>query len=1014
MSATLGRIKLNRPLAPYPHMGSGLIPPYGPALTTYGTSYGTSTVTAVYNQYQAAILARQTLANDIYRRLLALTGVTPSATPATPTSTDLAPRRWLAQLAVNIVDYIDEDDISTPFPFYTQQDTNPATTPTFNSTTPAPTTQGGDDTVATGANPIYWVFGTELPKVVLNEAVAEANDPDPTNPADTTDKVDVWVELYNPMPAPAAGSNVHPSDSYRVPFYMTWAGGTNYSPYRITLTTGLMPNQPPATAPLTDATCNVLGKAISPTVGSLSPLPQSTTDPDFSTTPKLVNGNTQAAANPATVTGAGIDPGNYMLIGPQTPDYTSPFPTAAAPGLAPNVPVVGTAASLQYATPHWNMASTTDERTLGLTILLRRLANPYLPYNGSPLAGVFYNPYVTVDYLQSVPVRANGNAMIDALPYPSRGKCQPYGALTLLNGGNVRTLQSYSPVFDQQTAAAAAIGNVKSTFGYQNNPLPPSGNYDWLVHLDRQVISPLELLHISGYQPYQLTQRFMLGSDNLTNTTNATNPPNATNVANMFGHYVPWLDAIQNANTTANQTGNVAAPWWYDYATGVATAGSATVTMGNTAGLNATDAVTVIQLNPQVSPNPPNPPTILSTTISTVTANTSIMLAKNWTGTTGTVIIVDANNAAQSHRLYRLFEFLECGDRAYGVDGWGRKPGLININTIWDAEPLQAILDANPSIGITSLPPQYPSLNTNDTTATIALNMLNSRSPSAFTLNQLTAADRPFLPLSIGFTAAPSTQYQNGGTRATQDTLLRLATQNGNNPQAFLFQNPTDTNINTTTSLPHPYMQTQVLNKLYNNVTTRSNVFAIWLTVGFFEVTNPATVPPTLGAEIGRSEGRHIRHRMFAIVDRTNLNVDRTNPNLFLNNTFQTTVSAPGYVPPPIPQSILIPSPPAAAPQTVTIQLAQAGGMNPFTGAVWSLAAGTSVVFEPGTDNEETVVLQAPPAGDVFPGQFNATFYKSHLPGVPVMLRGNPGPWTLIPYDPRKDPLVVPHYNIID
>src|SRR5262249_19129931 len=81
--------------------------------------------------------------------------------------------RWLAQLAVNIVDYIDSDNYITPFNWFTE-----------------PGAPGKP----------HWVYGTELPGLVINEFYIEMTD-DPTSVLGGKAQnynLNIWLELNNP------------------------------------------------------------------------------------------------------------------------------------------------------------------------------------------------------------------------------------------------------------------------------------------------------------------------------------------------------------------------------------------------------------------------------------------------------------------------------------------------------------------------------------------------------------------------------------------------------------------------------------------------------------------------------------------------------------------------------------------------------------------------------------------------------------------------------------------------
>jgi len=81
------------------------------------------------------------------------------------------------------------------------------------------------------------------------------------------------------------------------------------------------------------------------------------------------------------------------------------------------------------------------------------------------------------------------------------------------------------------------------------------------------------------------------------------------------------------------------------------------------------------------------------------------------------------------------------------------------------------------------------------------------------------------------------------------------------------FTLPTDLHRN---SDRNPYFSYQALQRLPNLVTCRSNVYALWLTIGYFEVEGVnAAGQPILGQEVGLDTGTVKRHRAFYIIDRS-------------------------------------------------------------------------------------------------------------------------------------------------
>ena len=200
-----------------------------------------------------------------------------------------------------------------------------------------------------------------------------------------------------------------------------------------------------------------------------------------------------------------------------------------------------------------------------------------------------------------------------------------------------------------------------------------------------------------------------------------------------------------------------------------------------------------------------------------------------------------------------------------------REPGRININTIYSQDVFNGLMNYFP--GMYDSAGNTPKSAWNKfvrsrrglgDSATDPLAMPGNTSPTRFA--------SPFRSFAGGdFNVTPPPQE-------IEATLLR---SDPDYPAVRpLFQ------IDASSALPNPpgpandpdrnpFFRYQALSRLGNLVTTRSNVYAVWITVGYFQVA-PVAVDPAkypdgyqLGPELGSDTGEIERHRAFYIFDRT-------------------------------------------------------------------------------------------------------------------------------------------------
>ncbi len=195
-----------------------------------------------------------------------------------------------------------------------------------------------------------------------------------------------------------------------------------------------------------------------------------------------------------------------------------------------------------------------------------------------------------------------------------------------------------------------------------------------------------------------------------------------------------------------------------------------------------------------------------------------------------------------------------------------REPGKVNINTLRDEAVWQGIewnyMNAS-SRGSSATTLAFANLIASRHTyfATATEKILPPLNPN---LNGEYPTEFPGIfksPLAVG--RVPSTRMsvldQFSTISPAKATLLRQE-PTGATPLP-LFQARSDI----ATGVPNPYDQYLPITRLPNLVTSRSNVFAVRVTVGYFEF-DPAS---GIGPEFGWDDGQAKRHRGFYVIDRS-------------------------------------------------------------------------------------------------------------------------------------------------
>ncbi|MBP3958496.1 hypothetical protein J8F10_24880 [Gemmata sp. G18] len=935
-TAELGSVNLNRPLADY-RVDTNL------PLTNANTN------PTVANQ---ADQDRQALARDIFARLCVALGaaaqvrfdntgvtirlpdpttfiLTPvSGAPITYTAQHYWVLRYLAQLAANIVDYIDNDDVNTTFVW------NPPTTGTTDFANP-------NDV----GNRV--VFGIEKPRLVLNEIYSEitnapgdpvqdAIDPMTMMPkalaANAQAHIKFWAELLNPTSTPHTNPPALPLPPAAGPQGIFGTGAVNLSAYQIQIArqkrkTGGAPmpkDQLSAFLIPTDPEfqSNVTGRFVE------------AADTTFTFPAAPVNQPAKVEPNNAQYQPS--DPTNLPLNGVVLvgPEVTAKTP-AAAEFNPPNTgvwastnkvtsvaPAVmgksGVSTAMGYTLDMPPAATLSTEEFKRHTVLLRRAANPYLTPNDPLLTATYnsmlpINPYVTVDMMNEVPA-------FDSVHRAANGTTDRGSRPAMIPMGK-NPEDYYDPVADR-----FSIGKVQPLAG-------------WAAYDPTTTFTP------GKYNKYDFATSMVLAQ-----TTLATMPR-------------PTPDPNEPKNTFGRHNGNAGQP-----------AGSTVTAPPNAVATISDTIMTPFDWLPHMD----RP---LETLGDVFLARDSKphMLTNEFVRNTPAGVVQDAGYARwrfHDNGLARALEYLTVKSPSYHVAHGGRVTGKINVNAMQDLRVAQGLWDPLTSNQLNFVNTTVWGTATNATTswmksrtpfqtrnnasgvATFEVPVPTSSVTDSSVVGSTASPDRPFLPFGTPAASAAGTIFAYGTGSGIDNTVLRRDLTTPVLPLLY------DTTVATTYPTTHPYTQIEAFRKVHNNITTVSHSFVVYVTIGYFDVTYPATapagwpnnvnvpIPPQFGAEVYDKIPGDMRQKYIAFIDMANMAMK---PQPVANDANPHAVYSPNSPQPFFTSLTGTVRPGAAVTTPVPISLASGTG----DGTTMTILSRVPVTMQPSVVDDQRVLVSA-------------------------------------------------------